>query len=263
MQYKIGDHVVVEKSNVEHIEKCAGKTGVILEYCHTSGGHDYLVQFDEDHAAEYWCDVRCLVESATKITITTDGKTTVATLYENGRPKDSATTKCSPDDEFNFVTGAKLALERLDKKINPVMVGGFKVGDRVNWDGRNGTIICISVPDLFDHQLGVEFDEEIPMGWSHQCRAFNLLDGKSGDKCAKVYRWCNPKELEHGEVPKYYNGKVVCVDPKGFTRMWTKGKIYQFVDGRITMDNDSTWEGFKSFDEWCKESAAKWLEIVE
>jgi hypothetical protein len=109
----------------------------------------------------------------------------------------------------------------------------------------------------------VEFDEEIPMGWSHQCRAFNLLDGKSGDKCAKVYRWCNPKELKHGEVPKYYNGKVVCVD-NGGSSAYTVGKIYEIKDGRITRDNGSkSLTLYTSFEHLKTVSPAKWLEIVE
>ena len=58
-----------------------------------------------------------------KIVITTDGKTTTAKSYENGKLNKTARAKCSPQDEFDFETGAKLALER---------VFGFEVGDIVN-----------------------------------------------------------------------------------------------------------------------------------
>lgn len=264
MQYKIGDHVVVERTNIEWIVngKYCGKTGVIE---HAGSPGFYWVRFDDTSldANALYCEVRCFVEDANKITITTDGKTTVATLYENGRPKESATAKCSPDDEFNFVTGAKLAMERLDKKINPPSVGGFKVGDRVNIDGRNGTVIAIdgdhSVP------IGVQFDEAGGRNYySHRCaNSINLIDGKPGTIEGRYYRWCDPSKLKHGEAPKYYNGKVVCVDNFGYDFL-TKGKIYQFVDGRLTYDDgDHNLISIRNFDHLAKRSSAKWVEIVE
>lgn len=48
-----------------------------------------------------------------KIVITTDGMETVAKLYDGKKIIKHATAKCSPDDEFNFETGAKIAFERL------------------------------------------------------------------------------------------------------------------------------------------------------
>ena len=57
-----------------------------------------------------------------KIVITHDGKTTLARLYEDNKVVKSATAKCSPDDTFDFETGAKLAFERLiggEKKEEP------------------------------------------------------------------------------------------------------------------------------------------------
>lgn len=97
MQYNVGDHVVVERTNIEWLVKgkYCGKTGVIEHENPITG--NYWVRFDDtslDTDALY-CEVRCLVEDGNKITTTTDGKTTVATLYENGRPKESATAKCS------------------------------------------------------------------------------------------------------------------------------------------------------------------------
>lgn len=48
-----------------------------------------------------------------KIVITTDGMETVAKLYDGKKIIKRATAKCSPNDEFNFETGAKIAFERL------------------------------------------------------------------------------------------------------------------------------------------------------
>lgn len=48
-----------------------------------------------------------------KIVITTDGKTTLARLYDGKTVVKSAEAKCSPEDTFDFVTGATLAMSRL------------------------------------------------------------------------------------------------------------------------------------------------------
>ena len=57
-----------------------------------------------------------------KIVITNDGKTTTATLYSNGKKTGIGTAICHDDDVFDIYTGAKLALNRLEKcKKKPEM----------------------------------------------------------------------------------------------------------------------------------------------
>ena len=48
-----------------------------------------------------------------KIVITTDGTKTLARLYEGNKVVKTAMAKCSPEDTFDFATGARLAFERL------------------------------------------------------------------------------------------------------------------------------------------------------
>lgn len=50
-----------------------------------------------------------------KIVITNDGKITTATLYSNGKKAGIGTAICHDDDTFDIYSGAKLALERLEK----------------------------------------------------------------------------------------------------------------------------------------------------
>lgn len=62
------------------------------------------------------------------IKITTDGKTTTAQFYEDGKLINEACSKCSPEDEFNFGTGANIALQRLledmdNSKGDKVIIG--------------------------------------------------------------------------------------------------------------------------------------------
>lgn len=61
-----------------------------------------------------------------KIIITTDGEITTAKLYRHGEPTLKAVAKCSPEDTFDFATGAKLAFDRLIDAVNnpQIQVGG-------------------------------------------------------------------------------------------------------------------------------------------
>ncbi len=115
IKYNIGDHVVIEESNIEWCEKFAGETGVIVDYnkINPNGEYKYLVRPDNKNKGKVYCKVKSLVPHTEKIVITTDGKTTTATLYENDTKVKSASTKCSPDDKFDFAIGAKIAMDRL------------------------------------------------------------------------------------------------------------------------------------------------------
>ena len=67
--------------------------------------------------------------------------------------------------------------------------------------------------------------------------------------------------------PIYYNGKVVCVKVyKGAA--YTVGKIYEFVDGRVRIDNGCTspsGDPIKSLDEWNNSdwALAEFIELKE
>lgn len=67
-----------------------------------------------------------------QIHITTDGKTTYAVLKQNGKVLSRSEAKCHPDDKFDFETGAKIALDRLEiKKEVKQPENPFKPGDIV------------------------------------------------------------------------------------------------------------------------------------
>ncbi len=121
-----------------------------------------------------------------KIVITTDGKTTLARLYEDEKVVKTAKAKCAPEDEFDFEIGAKTAFDRL-----------FKANTK----------------------------------------------------------------------PIYYSGKVVCVKARS-NAAYTVGKIYEFKDGKVRIDNGCTFpsgEPIKNLDEWNKFNwtVAKFIELKE
>ena len=85
---------------------------------------------------------------------------------------------------------------------------------------------------------------------------FNAFKSKHG---TLVYnRECDTKKL--------YNGKVVCIDNRCNKGGYTVGKIYQFVDGKITLDNGDTLpfhDKIYCFEDWVKYSNSKFIEVVE
>lgn len=65
------------------------------------------------------------------------------------------------------------------------------------------------------------------------------------------------------ELPKQlYNGKVVCVNPNG-SRLYIKGKIYEFKNGTAYISEDVLIKNVYSFKEFQECSHAEWLEIIE
>lgn len=120
-----------------------------------------------------------------KIVITSDGKETLVRLYEGNKVIEKAVAKCSPDDEYDFEKGAKIAFDRLmGREIKTV-----------------------------------------------------------------------------AEPPKYYNGKVVCVERESPFYPFTFGKIYEFKDGQTVNDNGFTVPTYriKSLDEF----KCKFIPLVE
>ena len=66
-----------------------------------------------------------------QIVILTKGKATIARLYLDKQVIKEGVAKCSPEDRFDFLTGAKLAVERLGEPKEPMpMWGGDIVAKR-------------------------------------------------------------------------------------------------------------------------------------
>jgi hypothetical protein len=89
------------------------------------------------------------------IHITTDGKTTHAVLKEGKRVVRRAKAVCSPGDEFNFETGAKLAFDRLM---------GYET-ELEKPEYYNGKVVCVeggcfhTVGKVYEVKDGVLFDD--------------------------------------------------------------------------------------------------------
>lgn len=106
-----------------------GKIYTISEAITISGRPAYLLK-----ECQYKWDERGLERADNqKIVITTDGKETLARLYESGKVTKIAKAICSPDDEFDFQIGAKTAFDRLFKsKTKPVEGEMYRVVGNTN-----------------------------------------------------------------------------------------------------------------------------------
>lgn len=70
------------------------------------------------------------------------------------------------------------------------------------------------------------------------------------------------------DTKKPYNGKVVCVDNVFNSSNYTIGKIYQFVEGRLTTDGaiklpHETESKVYTFGDWDNYTSSKFIEVVE
>ena len=92
---------------------------------------DKIGYFSEEHFD--------LVSRKRELHVTTDGMATHAVLKEGGKVVKRAKAVCSPDDEYSFETGARLAIDRVfgkeEEKKEPEYK--FEVGDYVVVKDKN------------------------------------------------------------------------------------------------------------------------------
>lgn len=120
-KFKIGDRVKCVRAVANNMYVLDKIGTIVVNDC-----VNYGVEFDEfihGHGCDYngkyghcwWCRESALVKvvCSNKIVITADDKTTTAKMYDGKEVVKTAIAKCSPEDEFDFETGAKIAFDRL------------------------------------------------------------------------------------------------------------------------------------------------------
>ncbi len=237
MKYKVGDKVrIIEKwvdgccqNNEGRMDKWLGKVMTIKQ---VERGHYFMVEDQKDRGYYGWAwNDNCIAGLANnhKIVITSDGKETLAHLYEGNKVIKSATAKCSPDDTFDFNFGATLAFERLMNEEEKPMTFREKLEKEHPEDvGERYVGGCRGCP----HGYGYEKE--------HNKAFCNRKDVTVEVRCRECWDRVIPeqkaekKEKPKKEEPKYYNGKVVCVQSENDD--YTVGKIYEFKDGTLVDD---------------------------
>lgn len=144
------------------------------------------------------------------------------------------TAKCSPDDQFDLYTGCELALRRAlgredeaGKAPSPTSPEEFEPGKRYRVSVLALSKRHIVLPARMLYNDGEEVT--VKNRYSAVCGDFVY-----GPECCEEIK--EPEKPAEPEKPKYYNGKMVCMENGGFN-WWTVGKIYEYKDGVVTADD--------------------------
>lgn len=124
MKFKVGDRVraINKVDGVDLIGKCGTVVSVNDGFWSARLGVEFDEPFPYGHdcngrGKSGYCRFGCVCDfeliQNQKIVITTDGRETLARLYEGGKVIKSATAKCHPDDAFDFMVGATVAFNRI------------------------------------------------------------------------------------------------------------------------------------------------------
>lgn len=165
MKYKVGDKVrIVSKwgkgcrqNSLGKMDKWLGKVMTIRSVDCV----DLSYKMDEDkdeHGGCGWYWFENSIEGFAcekKIVITTNGVETRARIYDRNKVIKTATAKCSPDDNFSFETGARIAFERL-----------FVSGEKEEPKHFNGKAVCVNkyggftIGKIYEFVDGQCFDDQ-------------------------------------------------------------------------------------------------------
>ncbi|MBR5874781.1 MAG: hypothetical protein IKY90_08630 [Oscillospiraceae bacterium] len=253
MKFKVGDRV---KNTFN------GDIGTIIEL---GSDNDYLVEFDNkrsgyhsgrffskigggkpDHCA--WCPEKIITavkpENET-IVIFRRGSEVIAL---DKRTDKRGVAKCNPEDEFDFMVGAKLRFGRLVGEEKPVCK--FKVGDKVIGNKKASKCYSITREGWVGRVVRVVSPTEIEVEDNPKATRGMLVLAEYFDL-----------------APELYNGKAVCVNNSANERTLTVGKIYQFKDGFMYDD-----KGYKrhfdgkpsvSLEDFNSRFLGEFIEVVE
>lgn len=241
MKFKVGDRVRVVREGFGHRAK-AGMTGVIVIHTERNfgvrfdnaftGGHSLYGECEDGYGQ--WLPGYCIepIGDNHEIVITSDGKTTLARLCEGKKVVKSAEANCSPDDEFDFTKGARIAFERLteEKPKYREVHRKAKVGEYVRLVTENGDGTGSYCENSFDRCgiYKVEAVDGLAKIRSKQGELFGFLDNEY-----VVLEGYKPEDKPEAN-PKYYSGKLVCVESN--CSWWTAGRVYEVVNGKVFDD---------------------------
>lgn len=163
-------------------------------------------------------------------------------IAKNKLTGNTAEAKCHPEDEFDFMTGAKLAFDRLIEKPK------LKFGDKVILNKKT-------------------------YGWHTNEKMTGMVIGIENsnikvkpDNDPFTYFLLHQSHLDLFTTPQYYNGKAICINNAGM-RFFKVGKIYEFIDGRCVNETNEYFPiistPFVSIDELNERCASKFVELVE
>lgn len=141
-EFKVGDKVRAIRS--DDYRRLEGKIGTVVEV----EGFSVGVDFDSDingHACgglarfghgwylpDYWLEYVGRCNEYNKVIITIEDKVTTATLMKGRLVLGTAKARCNPDDRFDPLVGAQIAIQRLAKHFgSKLVVNGGMFDDNI------------------------------------------------------------------------------------------------------------------------------------
>lgn len=268
MKFKVGDRVkaVLVSANDSEYGLKVGDTGKIVRH---NGSNVYWVDFingifkgksglniDADGTYQMFDTQLELANSNPTITIRQKGRKVIAVMTEDGKYIKSAKAKCSPTDDFDFETGAKLAFDRLMGRKNPMndkpfdwdgfkqgkfavhcdteekakaflrecdeqgieWCGGDKASSRTNWNGYKGEILYFGYGNIITFSLNLELYQD------RKIIPYTHSQVREVKRPAKVGEWIKiTNAITSGGF--YKNGDILKVDNRHSDRALTAGGI--------------------------------------
>ena len=199
-KFKVGDRVRVIK-DCDGAKKGMVGTIAVVDKLELTCARTIGVKFDKkfygghslsgrcEYGYGHWVFPNCIeLVSDNNIVISTDGKTTTARFYDGKKVIKAAKAECSPEDEFDFKTGAKIAFDRLvDNEIkNPrKYYNGKVVFSKNTGDFKEGALyVFCSNGDVEDFWGNPVFSHGQKV--THTYNSFSDIDGFYGDIVAEV-----------------------------------------------------------------------------
>lgn len=172
MKFKVGDKVIARTDSPYSITRAGSRGTVVGTLENPNGqfiapGDDICVKNNDDGAC-YSVESKyfdLVPECNQKIVITTNGKITTAKLYDGKKFVKKAKASCSPEDEFNFDTGALIAFSRLtgcDHRLSEVPEVPEVPEESLDWDEFKNDKIFVQVTEE-------NFDDFINEAERHGC----------------------------------------------------------------------------------------------
>lgn len=188
--YKVGDRVrIVSKWSAGCHQNYDGEMdkwlGKVMTVKFASATVYKMVEDATENGGCGWFWYRNSIEGLVcekKIVITTDGVETSARIYDRNKIIKTAIAKCSPDDNFSFETGARIAFERL-----------FASGEKEKPKPFNGKVVCVNehhgftVDKIYEFVDGQCFDDQKMLRpFCAKCKDLQLF----GDAFVTLEEYC-------------------------------------------------------------------------
>lgn len=245
MKYKVGDKVRVRKDlklgqkyYMADKKVCNGvvnameglKGQVVTISGITPGGQYHVKECPYGKLWAYcWTDEMFEPVAETcvkKIAIIADGAEIIARLYDGKELVKTVTAKCSPEDIFDFATGARIAFSRLfEERETEAAKSRIEVGKYYR---------CVDEIRPFAGIIKI-------IGKEGREYFYDVVDGMKDDTVRRCFYEGSLFEsfltpIDYKPEPRYYSGKVVCTY-RGTDDSYTVGKIYEFVNGTVVDDD--------------------------